>query len=395
MSVAVLNASIFEDTQIAFSHLSNFELRKAYYLYQSFNNPLLLKAGMSLASLAFRLHLPVEFIIKATAYRQFCGGETLKECAETIGRLAASGILTALQYSVETKAGEADYNKTARELVNAVDFASKNRHVKVICSKLTGLGSFELFEKLHANGSPDHEDTKALERIRERMDLVCSFASKAGVELFFDAEESWIQRPIDMLIDEMMLRYNKERAIVYNAFQLYRTDRLDFLKASYEKTKANNVVLGAKLVRGAYMEKERQRAKRKGYPSPIYPDKAATDKAYNEALDFCVKNIDGISCCAATHNEESCLHLMNLLDTKGIRRNHPHIFFSQLYGMGEHLTYHLAREGFTATKLVPYGPVREAIPYLIRRAEENSAITGQAGRELQMIEKEMKRRGLI
>jgi len=395
MTVTGYNAALFEDTRIAFSHLSNFELRKAYYLYLSFNNPLLLKAGTSLASLAFRLHLPVEFIVKATAYRQFCGGETLDDCAETIERLAQSGILTALQYSVETKATEADYNETAQELVNAVDYASKNRHVKVVCSKLTGLGSFELFEKLHANGSLNHEDNKALERIRQRLELICSFAAKAEVELFFDAEESWIQRPIDMLIEEMMLRYNKERAIVYNAFQLYRTDRLDFLKASHEKAKAAKVVLGAKLVRGAYMEKERQRAKRKGYPSPIYPDKAATDKAYNEALAFCVKNIDGISCCAATHNEESCLHLMSLLDARGIRRNHPHLFFSQLYGMGEHLTYNLAREGFTVAKLVPYGPVREAIPYLIRRAEENSSLTGQVGRELQMIAKEMRRRGLV
>lgn len=392
---AALSDYHFEDTRTAFSGKSDREIKNAYRIFQSFSSPLLLRAGTSLAKLAFRLRLPVEGIVKATVYKQFCGGESLKECESVIKHLAKNNILTALQYSVETKASEAEYNKTAQELVNAIEYASKNRHVRVVCSKLTGIGSVELFEKLHANGSSDNENLKALERIRQRMEIVCSFAAKTGVALFFDAEESWIQRPLDELIGEMMMRYNKERAIVYNTFQLYRTDRLDFLKASFQKAKAGNFILGAKLVRGAYMETERERAARKGYSSPIYPTKSAVDEAYDKALDFCMHHIDRISVCAATHNEQSCLHLARMLNGRGIKRNHPHVYFSQLYGMGEHLTYNLANAGFNTIKLVPYGPVREAIPYLIRRAEENSSLAGQVSRELQLLRMEMKRRKLM
>jgi len=395
MSVTVQNSALFENTSAAFSHQSNQELKKAYRLFRSFSNPLLLPVGKALIQIAFNLNAPIEGLFKKTIYHQFCGGESLHDCKRVIHRLADNNISTALQYSVETKATEEEYNRTMQELLDAIYYSESNPHVKVVCCKLTGIGSFNIFEKLHGGTALSGSEEVAFENIRRRMETICSVAEKASVAIFFDAEESWIQRPMDQLIDEMMLRYNKQQAVVYNTFQLYRNDRLDFLKASFEKARANKFILGAKLVRGAYMEKERKRARNKNLPSPIHQDKQAVDKAYNEALEFCAANFEGIAFCAATHNEQSCLRLVNLIDSKGIDRNHPNIFFSQLYGMGEHLTYNLAKEGFNATKLVPYGPVREAIPYLIRRAEENSSVAGQVGRELQLLKKEMKRRGLM
>ena len=392
MAAAAQHHSLFENTQIAFSRLSDKELKQAHRLFQSFSNPVLSLIGKGLTQLAFQFNLPVEGLLKNSIYRQFCGGESLDDCRGVILHLADHQIGTALQYSVESKTGEDDYNRTLQELLDAIYYAENNSHVKVVCCKLTGIGSLELFEKIQANESLSGDEERAYEHIHRRVDSICSAAEKAGVSVFFDAEESWIQRPFDEMIDEMMLRYNRQRAVVYNTFQLYLTDRLDFLKSSFQKAKDNHVILGAKLVRGAYMEKERERAKKGKYRSPIHHNKSATDNAFNEALNFCVENISGISVCAATHNEQSCRHLANLIDEKNIPRNHPQVFFSQLYGMGEHLTYNLAKAGYNATKLVPYGPVREAIPYLIRRAEENSSLSGQVGRELQLIERELKRR---
>ncbi len=385
----------FEDTGYAFSRKSDDEIKQACRIFQSFNNPLLYAAGKALGNIAFQLKLPIGGFLKKTIYRQFCGGETMNECLDVISDLAGHNISAALQYSVETKSSEEEYNQTALRLISSVKSAANNPHIKVICCKLTGIGSYELFEKLHAKSPLSGHEQGAFDRIRQRMDSLCAAAEKAGASLFFDAEETWMQQPMDDLIDEMMQRYNRKRAIVFNTFQLYCTDRLDFLKTSFRKAIDNNFIPGAKLVRGAYLEQERERAHRKGYPSPIFPDKAATDKAYDDAVEFCINNIENISFCAATHNEHSCRHLARLIDKKNISRDHPHVFFSQLYGMGDHLTYNLAKAGFNSTKLVPYGPVMEAIPYLIRRAEENSSMAGQVGRELQLLRKEMKRRSLI
>ncbi len=385
-------ASLFEDSIVAFSNKTDKELKNAFRLFQSFNNPLLLKIGTSLTNLAFQLHLPIEPIVKATAYKQFCGGETLQECEAVIEHLSENKIFTALQFSVETKSSEEEFDKITNELLQSIAFASKQEHVKVVCCKPTGIASIELLERLHAKSEVSNAENEALERVRQRMIRICEAAATADKKLFFDAEETWIQQPLDDLVNEMMLRFNKQKPVVYNTFQLYAKHRLAALEQTVQKAKSGNYIAGAKLVRGAYMEKERERALKENYPSPIQNNKEATDKVYNAALEFCLHHLDAIAVNAATHNEANCLRLIHIMEEKRLPRNHPHILFSQLYGMGEHITYNLAKAGYNAMKLVPYGPVREAIPYLIRRAQENSSVSGQVGKELVMIEKEMKRR---
>lgn len=395
MQEVVPLASQFENSSVAFSNKTDKELKNAFRLFQSFNNPLLLKVGTGLTTLAFQLHLPIEPVVKATAYRQFCGGETLQECEAAIKHLSENKIFTALQFSVETKSSEEEFDKITNELIQSIAFASKNEQVKVVCCKPTGIASIELLERLHAKREAGDADKEALERVRQRMFRMCESAASAGKKLFFDAEETWIQQPLDDLVNDLMLRFNKEKPVVYNTFQLYAKRRLAALEDAVSKARTGNYIAGAKLVRGAYMEKERERALKENYPSPIQNNKEATDNDYNAALEFCLENLDAIALNAATHNEASCLHLAHMMEVRGLPRNHPHILFSQLYGMGEHITYNLAKAGYNAMKLVPYGPVREAIPYLIRRAQENSSMSGQMGKELEMIEKEMRRRALV
>lgn len=394
MPATVPNVSLFEDSRIAFSNKTDKELKLAYRLFQSFNNPLLLKLGTGFTNFAFQLHLPVEGIVKVTAFKQFCGGETLEGCISTIRHLGEYNIDTALTYAVETKSSEEEFDKITEELIQSIKFAANHPHVKVIACKPTAIADIELLERLQKKTANSDDDKAALERVRLRMYNICRAAMDAGIQLFFDAEETWIQNPLDELVDAMMQRFNKEKPVVYNTYQMYVQGRLSQLKSALRKAKEDNYFLGIKLVRGAYMEKERAEAEKEDRPSPIQPNKAACDADYNAALDFCVENIDRIAFCAATHNEKSCLHLADLMDKNNIPHNHPHIIFSQLYGMGEHITYNLAKAGFQTLKLVPYGSVRDAIPYLIRRAQENSSASGQVAKELVMIEKEMKRRGL-
>ena len=395
MQETELSGSLFENAQSAFSQKTDSELRQAYRIFKSFNNPLLLKLGTGFTNLALKLRLPVEGIIRRTAFRQFCGGETPEECAGAISHLRQQGIFSAIQHSIETKSSEAEFVRVTEELLRAIEFARKNNNIKMVCCKPTGIADIYLLERLHKNPNASSDDAKAVERIRQRMDAMCKAASAAGVKLFFDAEETWIQNPLDELVNEMMARHNRQSPVVFNTFQLYAVRRLDALKNSFQKAKTGNYFLGAKLVRGAYMEMERERAHQHNTSSPVHPDKGATDNDYNLAIDFCVEHLDRIAFSASTHNEQSCLRLIHLINEKSIPRNHPHIFFSQLYGMGEHITYTLAKEGYNSVKLVPYGKVREVIPYLIRRAEENSSVAGQVGRELQILEKELRRRKLI
>lgn len=386
--------SMFEDVSVAFAGTSDSELKKAYWLFHSFNNPLLLKAGTRFINLALQLRLPVETVVKTTAFKKFCGGETLEECAAAITKLSGQHIFTALQFSVETQSSEEEFEKITGELLRSIAFASKNPFVPVVCCKPTGIADIEMLERLHASGKPGNADKEALEKVRQRMFRICDAAAVAGKKLFFDAEETWLQRPLDDLINEMMQRFNRNTPVVYNTFQLYAKGRIAALEETVRRARAQNFIAGAKLVRGAYMEKERLHAAEKSEPSPIHPNKTATDEDYNKALKCCIDNLDVIALNAATHNEASCRYLVHLLSEKGLPPNHPHVLFSQLYGMGEHITANLAKSGYHAMKLVPYGPVRETIPYLIRRAEENSAIAGQTSRELSMIERELKRRGL-
>lgn len=385
----------FNNTATAFAHKTDKELKKSAWLFGLMNHHWLVGLGAKIGVTAIRLHLPfVESVVKNTIFDQFCGGTTLLDCQKTIHTLFSNGCYTILDYGAEAKETEEDFNKTMRETLRAIEFASKNPSVPVVSAKITGLARFELLESIQS-GEPFNSETRSEYRnALKRIDAICYSAEKHKVGVFFDAEESWIQLSIDHLVTLMMKRYNRERVVVYNTFQMYRVDRLQFLIDSFNLARRENYLLGAKLVRGAYMDKERERAENHGYPSPIHPDKASTDEAYNTAIRFCVDNYQYIASCNASHNADSNRLQAELIARKNIPHNHPHLNFCQLYGMSDNLTFNLARAGYNVAKYVPYGPVREVIPYLIRRAQENSTVTGDMSREHKLVIAEMKRRGL-
>ena len=382
----------FNNTEIAFSGKTNQDLNRSFWLFKMVSNPAFVNLGKSLTTFAIKLHLPIKGIIKATIFKQFCGGETIQECDRAIKELGRFHIGTILDYSVEGKETEHDFDACAKETIATVQKAKNDAHIPFCVFKVTGLARFGLLEKVSARNQLTAEEQKEFELVTNRVDAICKAAHDAGIPIFIDAEESWIQQAIDDLANKMMALYNTEKAIVYNTYQLYRKDRLSYLQHSFELARMSNYYLGAKLVRGAYMEKERARAAEKGYPSPIQDTKEHTDRDYDAALLFCVEHSDRIAICAGTHNENSSMYLAKLMKEKSLEAGNKHIYFSQLLGMSDHISYNLANEGFNVAKYVPYGPVNEVLPYLIRRAQENTSVKGQTGRELGLIIKEKERR---
>ncbi len=366
-----------------------------YLLFKSMNSNKFVKLGGNLLNTAIKLHLPVKFIIKPTIFNHFCGGETIEESERAIRELAKYNIGTILDYSVEGEGVDRSFDETRDEILRTVERALGNKHIPFSVFKVTGLMRTDLLEKVQAGEKMTADEQAAFERGRQRVNDICKRCYEADVRVFVDAEESWFQETIDNLAYEMMELYNKKKAIVYNTYQLYRHDRLDALVRDYENAVAKDYILGAKPVRGAYMEKERKRAEEQGYPSPINPTKEASDKLYNDGLRFCIDHIDRISLCAGTHNEDSCYLLMEMMDEKGIAPNDERVFFAQLYGMSDNLSYNLANAGYNVAKYVPYGPVESVMPYLLRRANENTAIAGQSSREFGLISKEMERRKTV
>ncbi len=355
----------------------------------------LVNFGSKMGLKALHWNLPfVEKIIKSTIFEQFCGGTSLPESQSTINLLYDNNTLTILDYGAEAKSTEQDFNRTMSETINAIDFAATNKSVPVVSSKITGMCRFALLEKFQNGEEFIESENKEWDRAMKRVDAVCAHAAYKKVGVFFDAEESWIQDSIDYFVNLMMAKYNKTRVYIYNTYQMYRHDRLQYLMDSFDNAKRDGYLLGAKLVRGAYMEKERKRAEEKGYDSPIQPDKQATDGDYNAALQFCLENYKDIASCNATHNEFSCHFQVEYIHQAGLPKEHPHINFCQLYGMSDNLTFNLANGGYNAAKYLPYGPLRDVIPYLIRRAQENTAVSGDMSREYEMIVREVKRRGM-
>jgi proline dehydrogenase len=382
----------FDNTEVAFSGKSDADLRRSFWLFRLIGSPAFVKIGKGLMNFSIKLHLPIKGLIKATIFKQFVGGETIEECTRTINALGKFNIGTILDYSVEGKESEQDFDHCCEETIATIERSKKEPHIPFCVFKVTGLARFALLEKVSANEKLSQEEIDEFARIKARVEKICTKAHEYKKPVFIDAEESWIQQAIDDLADEMMIKFNKSSAIVYNTFQLYRKDRLDFLGKSFAKAESHNYFLGAKLVRGAYMEKERERALKMNYPSPIQDSKEDTDRDYNAAVIFCVDHIDKIAFCAGTHNEESSLLLVKALEEKNIMHNHPHVFFSQLLGMSDHISFNLSNEHYNVAKYVPYGPVKEVLPYLIRRAQENTSVKGQTGRELSLIIKEKQRR---
>lgn len=384
----------FDNTEIAFGYKSNSELRKSYYLFKLIGNPGFVSFGKYATNFALKLGIPIGWAIRNNIFKQFCGGESIAECARATKILDRFHIGTILDYSVEGKESEADFDHTRDETLQTIRTANGNPHIPFSVFKVTGLARFELLEKVNAKEKLSDEEIAEWQRVRGRVDDICALAYETGTPLFIDAEDSWIQDAIDQLTEEMMEKYNREKAIVFNTLQMYRHDRLEFLKISHQKAIQKGYFLGLKLVRGAYMEKERARALEKNYRDPIQPDKPTCDKDFDTAVDYCIQHIDRIAICAGTHNENSSLRLAQLMDEKQIARNDKRVYFAQLFGMSDHISFNLANAGYNVAKYVPYGPIKEVVPYLIRRAQENTSVKGQTGRELSLILKEMRRRGM-
>jgi proline dehydrogenase len=387
-----------DNTQIAFAYKSTAELKRARFLFSVIQSPIIVSIATKLTPALMNSGLPVNGLIRSTIFNQFVGGETLEETARVAKQLGAYGVQVILDYGVEAKEGEENFDNVTEKIMEAVAFAATQNNIPFVSIKITGIASLQLLETLNEaprlrSGIHDSEmEDAAWDRVKERMYAVCDLAAEKGVGILLDAEETWIQDPIDRLAIELMAEYNKEKVVVYNTYQLYRNDRLHFLQLSHKIAKEKNFKLGAKLVRGAYMEKERLRAKQNGVNSPIHLDKEATDKDFDDAAAFCIQNKETISFILASHNEQSNLKIAQLMTEKGIPAGDPHVHFSQLYGMSDPISFNMAKEGYNVSKYLPFGPIKDVIPYLMRRAEENSSVNGQTSRELLFIRQELARR---
>ena len=398
----------FDNTEFAFEYKTDKQLKKARFLFSFMGKPWIVKLGTRLAPWSIKMGLPVKGIIRKTIFAQFVGGETLEQTTLVAKNLGNYKVKVILDYAVEGKEGEDNFEHACEEFIRVINYAGTQPNIPFMSVKVTGFARFSLLEKMDAMMN-DEEGTlmkrhlKAIDklndsekeewhRIRNRMMRVCEAAAEKKIGVLMDAEDSWIQDPVDALTILMMDMFNKERPVVYNTTQHYRTERLQFLKDSYAASVERKFILGAKLVRGAYMEKERKRAAEKGYPSPIQPDKESSDKDFNESVKFCIDHIDNIALIVASHNEYSNLYTTQLLQQKGLPLSHPHVHFSQLYGMSDNITFNLAHAGCSVSKYLPFGPIKDVVPYLMRRAQENSSVGGQTGRELGLIKKELGRR---
>jgi proline dehydrogenase len=395
----------FDNTEYAFAYKSDKELKKANFLFSSMGYQSLVQLGTRFTPWAIRVGLPIKGLIRNTIFKQFVGGETLEETARVADKLAQFGVQVILDYGVEGKEGEENFDHATEEFIRVIQYAATQRSMPFMSIKVTGFARFALLEELDAaatdkSGYEGRVHTEVLnetekaewQRVVVRMGKIISAAAAGNIGVLVDAEETWIQDPVDALTMQMMEKYNKGKVTVYNTIQLYRHDRLAFLKDSFKQAQQKGFILGAKIVRGAYMEKERRRATEMNYPSPIQPDKTSSDRDYNLAVEFAIDHLDKISLIVASHNEHSNLYATQLLDQKGLPHNHPHIHFSQLYGMSDNITFNLAKAGFPVSKYLPFGPIGDVVPYLMRRAQENSSVSGQTGRELGLIKKELERR---
>ncbi len=382
----------FKNTEIAFQPLSDKKLQKTLHMFSFMRHSKLTRIGSHALKLALRLRLPITPLLKNTIVDVFCGGETVDDCHSKIDTLASYNIKTVLDYSVEGKATEDDFKESLNQILQNIIAAKKSFSIPFCVFKVSSLGRIEILEKVSRKTKLNLEDQQEYDRMIHRINKICKKADQASISVMIDAEESWIQDAIDNITEGMMKTFNKERAIVFNTLQMYRSDRLDYLKRIHKDSKLNGYFLGFKIVRGAYLEKENSRAKKMGYKTPIQINKYDCDNDYDSALEYACENIHGISICAGTHNEQSSRYLMQLMKTYKIEKNNSSVYFAQLLGMSDHISYNLANDGYNVLKYMPYGPIKKMLPYLIRRAEENKSIAGQTGRELNLVNKEIERR---
>jgi proline dehydrogenase len=385
---------IFTNTQTAFALKSDSELERAYFLFKMIENQPLVRIGTAVTNFALKAHLPVEGLIRSTVFDHFCGGINEKDCLKVVDKMFTKGVFAVLDYSVEGKEAEEQFEAAFAMTIKTIEFAKEHSAIPFAVFKPTGLGRFALYEKIGENKELSASELEEWKRVLERFDKLCKAAYDKGVAVLIDGEESWMQDAADYIVAQMMKKYNKEKAIVFNTLQMYRWDRLDYLKKLHEEAKSEGFYIGMKLVRGAYMEKENIRAEEKGYKSPICVSKEATDDNYDAAVDYMLDHLDEMSLFAGTHNEESSYKLMQQIKERNITPKDTRIWFGQLYGMSDNISYNLAAHGYNVAKYLPFGPVRDVMPYLIRRAEENTSVAGQTSRELSLIKAEKKRRRL-
>jgi proline dehydrogenase len=385
---------IFNNTEVAFALKSDTELERAYFLFKLIESEPLVRIGTAVTNFALKAHLPVEGLIRSTVFDHFCGGVNENDCLTVVDRMFTKGVSSVLDYSVEGKEEEAQFDAALEITLKTIYFAKERLAIPFAVFKPTGFGRFALYEKIGEGKELTETEKAEWNKVVERFDKVCKAAHDLDVALLVDGEETWMQDAADDLVAQMMRKYNKEKAVVYNTLQMYRWDRLDYLKKLHEEAKIEGFHIGMKLVRGAYMEKENNRAQEKGYKSPICVSKQATDDNYNAAVLYMVEHLDHMAIFAGTHNEESSYKLMELMEQQKIAKNDKRIFFGQLYGMSDNISYNLAENGYNVAKYLPFGPVRDVMPYLIRRAEENTSVAGQTSRELSLLKKEKERRKL-
>lgn len=383
---------IFENTATAFALKSDSELERAYFLFKMISNEPLVKMGSVITNFAFKAHLPVEGLIRATVFDHFCGGVNERDCLPVVDRMWGKGVCSVLDYSVEGKEEEDPFDTATEMILTILDFVKEKEAIPYAVFKPTGFGRFGLYKKISEKKELTKKEQAEWQRVVNRFDKVCKKAHDLEVSLLIDGEESWMQDAADDLAEDMMRKYNIKKRIVFNTLQTYRWDRLPYLKALQERAVKDGFLVGMKVVRGAYMEKENERAKEKGYTSPICKTKEETDENFNATIEYMIDNLDSLSIFSGTHNEDSCYRLMELMEQKGIAKNNEHVWFGQLYGMSDHISYNLAANGYNVAKYLPFGPVRDVMPYLIRRADENTSVAGQTSRELSLLKKERKRR---
>jgi len=386
--------NLFDNTETAFSLKSDSELERAYFLFKMIKSEPLVRIGTAATNFALKARLPVEGLIRSTVFDHFCGGVTEEDCMNNIEKMYTKNVHAVLDYSVEGAEVESQFDLAMNKTLKNIDFAKEKKSIPFAVFKPSGFGRLDLYEKVSESLELGDTEKAEWQRVCQRYDKVSKYAFENDVSLLIDAEETWMQKAADDLIEEMMLKYNKEKVIVFGTLQLYRWDRLDYLKALFARAEAQGFYIGMKLVRGAYMEKERERAKEKGYKSPICATKEETDANFNTVVTYMIEHIDKMAIFEGTHNEESSYLLMNLIDKYKLQKDDNRIWFGQLYGMSDHISYNLAKLGYNVAKYVPYGPVKDVMPYLIRRAEENTSVAGQTSRELALIKRERQRRNL-
>ncbi|WP_374440349.1 proline dehydrogenase family protein [Epilithonimonas sp.] len=385
--------SIFNDTKLAFADKTDAQLKKAYWMFKAIEQPAVTNIGVSLLNFTVRNNFPfVDGIVKQTLFEQFCGGETREESMKVVKQMFKRGVGSIFDYSIEGKEEEEVFDAVCKEIKDIVRFSVGNPAIPFIVFKPTAFGRIDIYEEVGKGKELTTSQKEEWNKVVQRFDEVCQLCFESDKKVMVDAEETWMQDAADQLCEEMMEKYNKEKAIVWNTIQMYRTGRLEYMNDHLERARAKGYFIGYKIVRGAYMEKERKRAEEQNYPDPIQPTKQATDDNYNAGIDFVMEHLDKVSAFFGTHNEKSSELVMDKMKTKGLEHDNPHIYFGQLYGMSDNITYYLADKHYNVAKYLPYGPVKDVVPYLTRRAQENTSVAGQTGRELGLIQKELKRR---